>query len=65
MASSKPGERTKRELTALKNEAEMNREIARVSHEPAERSLIATRDRAETAERVARDATESLAAQRL
>jgi archaellum component FlaC len=58
-------ENLQRQLTALKNETEVNREIARVSQEAAERSLIAMRDRVETAERAAREATGSLASQRL
>jgi hypothetical protein len=53
------------DLTAAKNEAEMNREIARISQEGSERALAATRDRAETAERATREVAENLAAQRL
>ena len=53
------------ELTAAKNDAEMNREIVQISQEGFERTIAATRDRAETAERVARDVAENLAAQRL
>jgi hypothetical protein len=53
------------ELTAAKNEAEMSREIARISKEGSERALAATRDRAETAERAARELAGNLAAQRL
>jgi chromosome segregation ATPase len=51
-------------LTVVKNEAEMSREIARVSQEGSERALAATRDRAETADRVARELAGNLAVQR-
>ena len=53
------------ELTAVKNEAEMNREISRISQEGSERALAATRGRAETAERMAQELAENLAGQRL
>jgi tRNA G10 N-methylase Trm11 len=53
------------ELSASKSEAEKNREIARVNQEAAERASAATRDRAEYAERAAREVAENFAAQRV
>jgi chromosome segregation ATPase len=62
---SNEAENLRMELTATKSEAERNREIARVNQEAAECALAATRDRAEAAERAAREVAENLAAQRL
>ena len=53
------------ELTAVKNDAEMKKEIARVSQEGSERALAATRDQAETAERAARELAGNFAVERL